>query len=92
MKNHVALVIRNDKNEILFVKRSIMKKSLPGIWSFASGTVEDGEEIFETAVREGMEELGVELFCEKVICEKELSELGVKLIFVLCKIKIKFKL
>ena len=86
MKSHVALVIRNVNNEILFVKRSMMKKSLPGIWSFASGTLEEGESVEETAVREGMEELGVELLCEKLLCEKELTELNVKLHFLLCKI------
>jgi len=86
MKSHVALVIRNENNDILFVKRSMMKKSLPGIWSFASGTIEEGESVEETAVREGMEELGVELNCEKLLCEKELPELGVKLYFLLCKI------
>lgn len=62
------------------------KKSLPGIWSFASGTMEEGETIEETAVREGKEELGIELLCENLICEKELSELGVKLHFLLCHI------
>ena len=86
MKSHVALVIKNSNNQILFIKRSMMKKSLPGIWSFASGTLEDGESVEETAIREGMEELGIELLIEKEICEKELPELNVKLHFLLCKI------
>jgi hypothetical protein len=33
-----------------------------------------------------MEGLGVELYCEKLLCEKELSELDVKLYFLLCRI------
>lgn len=87
MKSHIALVIRNSDNKILFVKRSMIKKSLPGVWSFASGTIEHGENIEETAYREGMEELGIKLESERLICEKELPELNVKLHFLLCNIK-----
>jgi 8-oxo-dGTP pyrophosphatase MutT (NUDIX family) len=67
MKEHVALVIKNFSGEILFIQRSFKKKSLPGAWSFASGTVEEGEEYFQTAKREAMEELGVEIKPIKII-------------------------
>ncbi len=46
MKEHIALVIKNRNNDILFIKRSMNKKTLPGAWSFPSGTVEEGEHIF----------------------------------------------
>lgn len=87
MKEHVALVLKNESGEILFVQRSLQKKSLPGAWSFPSGTVEEGETVYETAVREAEEELGVSVKPEEIFAEKELSEVSVKLVFLLCSIK-----
>jgi len=87
MKKHIAIVIRNEINEILFIKRSMNKKTLPGAWSFPSGTVEDGEDINDTTIRESMEELGVEVEIEDTLAIKDLPEFSVKLIFILCKIK-----
>ncbi len=86
MKEHVAIIIRNENNEILFVKRSLKKKTLPGAWSFPSGTIEEGEDIGKTLVREAMEELGVEVKSERVLAIQELPEFNVRLIFNLCKI------
>lgn len=86
MKNHAAIVIE-DNGKILFIKRSISKKSLPGIISFPSGTIEENENAFDCSKREAFEELGVEVFPEKIIAELELRELDVKLIFVLCSIE-----
>jgi len=87
MKTHVALVIINENKEILFVRRSMKKKTLPGIWSFPSGTQEENETFEKTAVREGMEELGVEIAPKKIFAAKELPEFSVKLEFLSCKIK-----
>ncbi len=87
MKDHVAILLRNRDNEILFIQRSMKKKTLPGAWSFPSGTVEEGEDIFTTAVRETMEELGVEATAEKTIATRELPEFSVRLHFVLCNIE-----
>lgn len=87
MKEHVAIVIRNKDNDILFIKRSMNKKTLPGAWSFPSGTVEEGERINDTAIREAMEELGIDIEIEDILAIKELPEFSVKLVFILCKIK-----
>jgi len=85
MKTHAALVLRKD-NKILFVQRSMKKKALPGAWAFPSGTVEQGEDVFDTIKREAVEELGVEVECEKVMAETNLDEFSVKLVFVLCSV------
>lgn len=85
MNGHVALVIRDKDNRILFIKRSMNKKSLPGIWAFPSGTVEENESIKETTLREAKEELGINIEFEKIISIKNLEEFSVKLLFVLCK-------
>jgi 8-oxo-dGTP pyrophosphatase MutT (NUDIX family) len=86
MKDHVAIVVR-DGSKILFIQRSKLKKKLPGVWAFPSGTKEESEELYETATRESLEELGVEINIEKIIAEKELSEFEDKLHFILCNMK-----
>ncbi len=59
---------------------------MPNIWSFPSGTVEVGENIEVTAIREAMEELNVEVKVEKILWVKELTEFNVRLHFVVCAI------
>lgn len=85
MKIHAVLVLENE-GDILFVKRFMKKKTLPGAWAFPSGTVEEGEEVFQTIKREALEEIGAEVKCERILAETELPEFEVKLVFVLCSI------
>jgi len=40
MKNHAAIMIRDGDGRVLFIQRSMKKSTLPGAWSFPSGTVE----------------------------------------------------
>jgi mutator protein MutT len=87
MKEHAVLVLKNKDNQILFVKRSMNKKTLPGIWAFPSGTVETGEKIFDTIIREAEEELGIEVNPLKIFAETELREFSTRLCFVLCSVK-----
>ena len=85
MKDHAAILIHKDKL-FLFIKRSKFKKTLPNIWAFPSGTKESEESIYETAVRESFEELGVKVEAENTIATRELPELNSKLHFITCKI------
>ncbi|MEK6951706.1 MAG: NUDIX hydrolase [Nanoarchaeota archaeon] len=87
MKTHVALVIKNKNNDILFIKRSMKKKTLPGAWSFPSGTVEDNEDIYKTAIREAKEELNIKIKTSKIITTYDLPEFSVHLAFILCEIE-----
>jgi 8-oxo-dGTP diphosphatase len=87
MKDHAAIMIRDGDGRILFVKRSMKKKTLPGAWSFPSGTVEESEDILSTAVRESMEELGVDVVAEKVLSTLDLPEFSARLHFVLCSVE-----
>ncbi len=86
MKSHAAILIKDEGGRVLFIKRAMKKKTLPGAWSFPSGTLEEGESISETTKREANEELGVNVEIEKVLAETNLDEFSVKLHFVLCKI------
>lgn len=53
----VGAVIINESNEILLLKR--VKEPESGYWTIPGGTVEFGEKIEETIVREIEEEIGV---------------------------------
>jgi len=86
MKEHAVLVLKNN-GKILFVKRSMKKNTLPGAWAFPSGTVESGENSFETVAREAREELDIEVNPISIMAETELPEFSVKLCFILCGIK-----
>ena len=87
MKDHAAIIIRDGDGRILFIQRSMKKSTLPGAWSFPSGTVEEGEDVLSTAVRESMEELGVDVLAEKVLSTLDLPEFSARLHFVLCSVK-----
>jgi len=86
MKNHAAIILHN-KNKILFVRRSAIKKSLPNIWAFPSGTIEEGESAEMTTIREAREELGIDIEIEKPLALVELPVVGVRLHFIVCTIK-----
>jgi mutator protein MutT len=83
MEDHAVYVVKKD-GKFLFVQRSKQKKTLPGAWAFASGTVEEGETIEEAAKREAMEEVGVEVQPVQTFATRDLPEAGVTLHFVLC--------
>ena len=87
MKDHAAIIIRNGKNEILFIQRSMKKSTLPGAWSFPSGTMEENEHIHTTAIREAKEELNIEVESECTLATMDLPEFSVRLHFILCNIK-----
>jgi len=84
MKNHTVIILHNG-DEVLFVQRSATKKSLPNIWAFPSGTIEKGEDVKATLVREAQEELGINIDIEKELGMVELPELEARLYFFLCK-------
>ena len=86
MKDHAVMMIRDGAGRILFIQRSMKKSTLPGAWSFPSGTVEEGEDVLLTAVRESMEELGVDVLPERVLSTLDLDEFSVRLHFVLCSL------
>lgn len=55
----VHIFVRNPQGELLVQKRSIHKKSFPGVWSVPGGAVISGESSRDAAVRELAEEMGI---------------------------------
>jgi len=86
MKNHVAIVIQDNKGNVLFIKRSMKKSTLPGAWSFPSGTCEEGESVETTACREAKEELDIKVQAKNTPSKMELPEFDTRLYFVTCSI------
>jgi len=84
MKDHVAIVILGDEGKTLFIQRSMKKSTLPGAWSFPSGTREEGESIEMTVCREAQEELGVTVQARNIPAKMELPEFNTRLHFVVC--------
>ena len=56
----IAVWILNDKNELLFQRRSSKKKSLPNKFSITAGHIGVGEKETIAAIREIKEEIGLE--------------------------------
>ncbi|MEM9336571.1 MAG: NUDIX hydrolase [Patescibacteria group bacterium] len=86
MKTHAAFVLKDEDGNLLFVKRSESKSTLPGAWSFPSGTKEEEETIEETAVREAKEELDLTVTFEHIAGKTDLESFGVELHFVVCSV------
>lgn len=57
-----AIIIRNEKNEILLQERTDRNK-----WGLPGGCQDLGEDLRETAVREAFEETGIKLDTNKII-------------------------
>lgn len=68
----VAAIIKKD-SKFLFGKRSLSKKSAPGLWSPISGKIEAGETQEEAIVRECQEEIGLYVQARKKITEFDID-------------------
>ena len=86
MKGHAVIVLQDEKGRTLFIKRSMKKNTLPGKWAFPSGTIKEGENIFETIIREASEELVIKVQPISIFAKTVLTEFSAHLYFVLCRI------
>ena len=58
----IAVLIINNKNEILMQKRSSRKRIYPNLWSiFVKGHVQSGESSIDACIRELSEEVGINI-------------------------------
>lgn len=73
LHREVIIFIINSRNEVLIQQRSSNKKSDPNKWGLCAGHVDSGEDVFDSALRETYEEVGLELKKEDLIfIDKEL--------------------
>lgn len=84
----VGAIIENDNNEILCALRS-PKMSLPNMWEFPGGKVEENENLAQAIVREIQEELKCSIEYKEVFNDNthDYEKFIVNLITIKCKIK-----
>ncbi|HET8574680.1 MAG TPA: NUDIX hydrolase [Candidatus Paceibacterota bacterium] len=66
----VHTVISNDRGEVLIIRRSKENDVLPEYWDIPGGTLEDGEDPSQGAIRETKEETGLDIFDVKLFFQK----------------------
>lgn len=84
----VAAIIENQQGEILCALRS-PGMSMPNMWEFPGGKVEEGEDVFEALEREIDEELGCRINTTREIFNDNLYEYDtfiIRLISIKCKV------
>jgi ADP-ribose pyrophosphatase YjhB (NUDIX family) len=69
IKHAISVVIKNERGETLFARRSAHKKEFPLVWSLPSHFVVDGETPEQTIRRIGHDKLGVDLQMEQLLNE-----------------------
>ncbi|MGX9755355.1 (deoxy)nucleoside triphosphate pyrophosphohydrolase [Clostridioides difficile] len=81
----VAAIIENKNNEILCALRA-PNMSLPNLWEFPGGKVEEGESLFDALEREIQEELSCKVKADIVFAESthEYEKIIVNLIGIKC--------
>lgn len=83
----VAAIIENENNEILCALRSLTM-SMPNLWEFPGGKVEEGEDIFSALQREISEELDCSVECTEFFSENthEYESIIVNLVAIKCRL------
>jgi len=61
IRTPVNLIITNDKEEVLLIRRASNKKLQPLMWSIPGGNLEEGETVEKGLIREIYEELNVKI-------------------------------
>lgn len=60
MPNVVTVLLINDEEKILILKRSSKVRTYKGLWGGVAGYIEENEKPYETALKEIKEEVGLE--------------------------------
>lgn len=80
----VAAAIIIDNGLVLLARRAVTEGALS--WQFPAGVVEPGESGEQAAVRETLEEVGVEVAAVKTLGERVHPATGRRMIYVACEV------
>lgn len=72
----VHTLISNTKGEILILRRSKKNDVLADLWDIPGGTLEDGEDPAEGAIREAKEETGLDISNPRLFFQKSNIDTG----------------
>ncbi len=72
----VHTIIQNDKGEVLILQRSKNNDVLPSYWDIPGGTLEDGEDPSQGAIRETKEETGLSISNVRLFFQKSNVDLS----------------
>jgi len=76
----VGVCIKNDNNEILMVQEA--EEKFFGLYNFPAGKLDNGESIFDGAIREAKEETGYDVNLDSILCIQYLENRNIlKIIF-----------
>ncbi|KAF3615088.1 Nudix hydrolase 10 [Capsicum annuum] len=85
----IGAIVLNEKRELLVVQECSGKMKGKGIWKIPTGVVEEGEDIFEGAVREVKEETGIDTEFLEVLAFRQMhkSFFGKSDLFFICMMR-----
>ena len=78
----VKVVILNDENKCLLIKRSMSSKGNPGKWDFPGGKVDEGESFDQGLLREVFEETKLRISLERSLHISESESPTKKVIYL----------
>jgi 8-oxo-dGTP diphosphatase len=81
-KLSVKVIIKDDRDRLLILKRSMKSKGNPGKWDLPGGKLDPGERFDETLIREVYEETGLEIKIQHIAGTAE-SEMDTAIIIYL---------
>lgn len=78
-------IIKNEKGEILLLKRTSSDTFYPGVWCLPGGKIEDNEDPRDAVIREVKEETSLSIASATLILEKKIKNGSI--FYFLCEVK-----
>ncbi|MGW0070566.1 NUDIX hydrolase [Streptosporangium sandarakinum] len=80
----VAAAVIVDGGRVLLIRRAVREGALS--WQFPAGVIEPGESAEQAAVRETLEETGLEVAAVKTLGERVHPGTGRRMVYVVCEV------
>jgi 8-oxo-dGTP diphosphatase len=82
-KLSVKVVVLDEQDRILLLKRSMNSKGNPGKWDFPGGKVDSGEAFEEALLREVSEETGLKVLLQRVLATAESESPRARVVYII---------